>query len=104
MTEHIADGTTSGAKPAPYKDKDTWFRGLMMLLFVAIYHVTAVLIGAIAALQFAWKLVTGEPNARLTSFGEDLARFFYQILRFLTFNTDDKPFPFDEWPSHPPAR
>ena len=103
MTEHVADGPASDAEPSPYKDKDTWIRGLMMLLFVAIYNVAAILIGAVAALQFAWKLVTGAPNGRLTSFGEDLSRYFYQILRFLTFNTDDKPFPFDEWPSHPPT-
>ena len=75
----------------------------MMLLFVAIYNVAAILIGAVAMLQFAWKLITGETNPRLMSFGEDLSRYFYQILRFLTFNTDGKPFPFDEWPSHPPA-
>jgi hypothetical protein len=74
-----------------------------MLLFVAIYNVAAILIGAVAMLQFAWKLVTGEPNPRLSSFGEDLSRYFYQILRFLTFNTENKPFPFEEWPAHPPA-
>lgn len=103
MTEQIAEGTAAEATPSHYKDKEIWIRGLMMLLFVALYNVAAVLIGAVALLQFAWKLVTGQTNARLTEFGEDLSRYFYQILRFLTFNTDDKPFPFDEWPSHPPA-
>ncbi|NKB59216.1 MAG: DUF4389 domain-containing protein [Alphaproteobacteria bacterium] len=103
MAEQISDGTASDAKTSHYKDRKTWIRGLFMLLFVAIYNVAAVLIGAVAVLQFAWKLVTGEPNPRLTSFGEDLSRYFYQILRFQTFNTETKPFPFEEWPSHPPA-
>lgn len=103
MSDQISDGATSHAKTAHYKDKALWIRGLLMLMFVAIYNVAAVLIGATAILQFAWKLVTGETNERLTSFGEDLSRYFYQILRFLTFNTEDKPFPFNEWPSHPPA-
>lgn len=103
MAEQISDGVASDTKSAPYKDRSTWLRGLFMLLFVAIYNVAAVLIGAVAVLQFAWKLVTGETNPRLLSFGEDLSRYFYQILRFLTFNTETKPFPFEEWPSHPPA-
>ncbi len=103
MTDQISDGTASEAKPSHYKDRNTWVRGLFMLLFVAIYNIAAILIGAVAMLQFAWKLATGEPNPRLLSFGEDLSRYFYQILRFLTFNTEAKPFPFEEWPSHPPA-
>jgi hypothetical protein len=103
MAEQTTDGATSDSRTSYHKDKDIWIRGLLILLYVAIYNVAAVLIGAVAMLQFAWKLITGETNPRLTSFGEDLSRYFYQILRFLTFNTDDKPFPFDEWPSHPPA-
>ena len=103
MAEQISDGVASDTKSAHYKDKSTWIRGLFMLLFVAIYNIAAILIGAVAVLQFAWKLVTGETNPRLLSFGEDLSRYFYQILRFLTFNTETKPFPFEEWPSHPPA-
>ncbi len=98
MTERITDADTTF-----YKDRSTWFRGLFMLLFVAIYNIAAVLIGAVAILQFAWKLVAGAPNPRLLSFGEDLSRYFYQILRFLTFNTETKPFPFEDWPAHPPT-
>ncbi len=92
----------SDAKSVHYKDSRTWVRGLFMLLFVAIYNVTAILIGAVAILQFAWKLIGGETNPRLLSFGEDLSRFFYQILRFLTFNTEEKPFPFADWPAQAP--
>ena len=98
MTERISDPGT-----AYYKDRGTWIRGLFMLLFVALYNVAAVLIGAVAILQFAWKLVSGETNPRLLSFGEDLSRYFYQILRYLTFNTEEKPFPFADWPSPPPT-
>lgn len=102
MAEQITDGAASKTGASHYKDRETWIRGLFMLLFAAIYHVAAILIGTVAVLQFAWKLVTGDANPRLTAFGEDLSRYFYQIMRFLTFNTDEKPFPFADWPSHPP--
>lgn len=98
MAERISDESTEY-----YKDRSTWVRGLFMLLFIALYHVAAVLIGAVAVLQFVWKLISGEVNPRLLSFGEDLGRYFYQIMRFLTFNTEEKPFPFTDWPSAPPA-
>ena len=97
MTELISD-----EKGAHYKDRSTWVRGLFMLLFVALYNVAAILIGAVAILQFAWMLISGETNPRLLSFGESLSRYFYQILRYLTFNTEDKPFPFSDWPSPAP--
>ena len=103
MTERISDGSAPEQEVAHYKNRETWVRGLFMLLFVAIYNVAGVLVGAVAVLQFAWKLVTGESNPRLSSFGEGLSRYFYQIVRFLTFNTEIKPFPFEDWPSHPPA-
>ncbi len=97
MTEQISD-----ANKVHYKDRVTWVRGLFMLLFVALYNVAAILIGAVAILQFAWKLISGETNPRLLTFGEDLSRYFYQILRYLTFNTEEKPFPFADWPAQAP--
>ncbi len=97
MTEQVTD-----ANGVYYKDRGTWIRGLFMLLFVALYNVAAALIGAVAILQFAWKLISGDTNPRLLSFGEDLSRYFYQILRFLTFNSEEKPFPFADWPAHGP--
>lgn len=103
MTEQISDGIASEAKPSPDKNHAIWIRGLFMLLFFAIFKIAAMLVGAVAVLQFAWKLVSGDLNPRLDSFGEDLSRYFYQIVRFLTFNTETKPFPFEEWPSEPPA-
>ena len=98
MTERISDESAEY-----YKDRSTWMRGLFMLLFMALYQIAAVVVSAVAVLQFAWKLLAGAPNPRLLRFGEDLGRYFYQIMRFLTFNTEEKPFPFADWPSAPPA-
>ena len=98
MAERISD-----AQAEYYKDRGTWVRGLFMLLFIALYQIAAVVVGAVAVLQFVWKLTTGATNPRLLRFGEDLGRYFYQIMRFLTFNSEDKPFPFADWPSAQPA-
>lgn len=79
--------------------RKTWLRGLYMLLFAVIYSVTEVVIGAVVILQFLFTLVTGKTNARLLQFGRSLSRYVYQIMLFFTFNSEELPFPFNEWPS-----
>jgi fatty acid desaturase len=82
------------------KSRTTWLR----LLFMAIYGVVAWLVGmvglVIVVLGFFWVLFTGEVNRELRQIGQAIASYIYEIVRYLTFNTDDKPFPFGgAWPS-----
>jgi hypothetical protein len=81
------------------RKRTTWLRGLYMLLFVVIYHVAEFVVGVVVLLQFLFTLVSGQTNARLLQFGQSLSQYVYQILRFLTFNSEDMPFPFNEWPA-----
>lgn len=77
---------------------ETWLRALYMVLFGVIYNVAEIVLLAVVVLQFLLTLFTGKTNQRLLSFGEALSTFVYQIFRFLTYNTEDKPFPFGPWP------
>jgi hypothetical protein len=55
---------------------------------------------AVVVLGFLWLLFTGEVNRELRQVGQALATYLFQITRYLTLNTDDKPFPFGgAWPS-----
>ena len=89
---------TQEATRAHWKDRETWMRGLYMLLFAVIFWVAEVLLLATAVFQFGCVLFTARRNERLLGFGEGLSRWFYEIVAFLTFNTDEKPFPFSDWP------
>lgn len=75
-----------------------WTRLLYMLLFVIFYSVAEVVITAVVIFQFVVVLVTDGPNTRLLSFGQSLSRYVYQVMRFLTFNSEQHPFPFGGWP------
>ncbi len=75
-----------------------WLRFAFMMLFILILSVVSYLIITLVILQFLWSLITGEANDKLRDFGSSGARFIHQVLRFLTYNTDDKPFPFADWP------
>jgi hypothetical protein len=80
--------------------KQTWLRGLYMLLFVVLYHVAEFVVAVVAVLQFLFCLVSGKTNENLLQFADGLSRYAYQILRFLMFNDDSMPFPFAEWPGN----
>jgi hypothetical protein len=80
---------------------DTWTRGLFMLLFVVIYSVAEFVLGAVVFFQFLHVLATRETNERLREFTTDVSVFMYQILQFLTFNSEVKPYPFASWPDGP---
>ncbi len=78
--------------------RETWIRLLFLLLFLAIYGVAEVVLGAMVFVQFGFKLITHETNQKLIKFTTGLNKFIYQILQFMTFNSDEKPFPFSDWP------
>jgi len=80
----------------------TWLRGLFIILFAVIYGIAEVLLMAVVVFQFLATLFTGETNAQLRAFGLSLAAFIYQIVSFVTFNSDEKPFPFGPWPESTP--
>jgi hypothetical protein len=79
--------------------RETWLRGLFIVIFAVIYSVAEVVLVAVVAFQFLATLFAGETNARLRAFALSLAAFIYQIVAYVTFNSDEKPFPFGPWPA-----
>ena len=49
---------------------------------------------------FLW-LFSNAPRDRLAHFGKGLATYAGQLIRYLSFVTDDLPFPFSDWPDVP---
>lgn len=82
--------------------KSTWLRLLFMILFLALWSLSRLVVLAVVVLQFFWVALTGATNARLGAFGMSLATYSFQIIAFLTYNTEEQPFPFSDWPSGAP--
>jgi hypothetical protein len=76
------------------KSRDTWIRLVFMLIYLAVLGVTSMVAMAIIVLGFLVVLVTGERNEQIRSAGNAVANYVRDILRYLTFNEDRKPFPF----------
>ncbi len=76
----------------------TWKRGLFMVLFWVILRLTEFVIIAVGLAQFVLKLSTGSTNQKILAFGDSLTTFTRQMAAFLTYQTDEMPFPFGKWP------
>ena len=84
------------------KQQSTWMRGLYMLLFSMFYTIADIVLFAVIVFQFVLKLFTGNTNERLRKLGLSLGTYIYQILKFLSFNSDHHPYPFGAWPRGEP--
>lgn len=91
------DGKTTGDGAS----RPHWFRGLYMLLFLVIYNVVEALVVLVAVFQFGHTLFTGGTNQRLVGFGRHLSGYIFEIMRYLTYVSDERPYPFNPWPTPP---
>ena len=99
--EHTADDDReSGDLEKNVKQKSTWLRLFFMIVLILVYGVSRVVIGAVVVIQFFYVLFTGETKEQLKTLGHSLAIYSFEIIDYLTFNTDAKPFPFEkDWPT-----
>ena len=74
-----------------------------MLLFTLLLMAARLIVAVVVVVQFVIVLATGKDNQNLRNLGQGLGKWVYQAIMFLTFNSDNKPFPFDEWPVLDPS-
>lgn len=78
-----------------------WLRLVFMLIFAAVLQVASIVIGVLVVAQFLFSLITGEDNQHLRRFGHSLSTYIYDVLKFLCYSSEEKPFPFADWPAGP---
>ena len=80
------------------KQSSVWVRIILMVAFaVVLYPVFLVLLVLMIA-QMLFVIITGESNANLRSLGVALSAYVFQIVQFMSYVTDTKPFPFSDFP------
>ena len=86
-------------KKIPLTNCNTWIRLAYMVLFGLLLMVARLVIAVVVVVQFLLVLLIGSDNENLRNLGQGLGKWVYKTVMFLTFNAEEKPFPFDEWPS-----
>ena len=90
----------SGKIEQNLKSRTTWLRLLFMCLCSLLISLASLVGSVVVILGFLWVLFNGEVNRQLQQTGQSLASYIYEIVRYLTFNSENKPFPFGgDWPS-----
>lgn len=105
-SDHVDDNSgdkQSVAIEENFKSRSTWLRLVFMFVFYVLGSVATMVASFVVVLGFLWVLFTGETNDQLKRTGKGIATYVAQIIEYLTYNSDVRPFPFDgEWPG--PAR
>ena len=74
-----------------------WIRLLFMVLYSLIIEIIALpLILILIFLQFLFHLIAGSPNNQIKNITNWLIDFLTESFEYLTYKTEQKPFPFDQ--------
>lgn len=82
------------------KSRATWTRLLFMLICCVLLSIASFVGTFVVVFGFLWLLITGEVNRQVQQVGQSLSAYIYEIVRYLTINTEERPFPLgNDWPS-----
>jgi hypothetical protein len=98
----MVDATASTPDPQtasqpPLRDR-LWPRLPIMIVFAALMAVAETVLLLIAVAQALWLGFAGARNPRVARFSAALAVWLAQVARFQGCVTDERPFPWREWP------
>jgi hypothetical protein len=88
----------SDLPPPVGPQRKLWVRALLMLVMAAAFQLAATVLVVVAVLQLILSVAESEANARLARVGRSIGRYLAQIARFVSFASEQVPFPFSDWP------
>ncbi len=94
-TETKAEETVS--KNESTINSEVLTRILVTLLFALIGWVSLWVFGVVVLLQFGFLLITGNLNKNLKAFNGELGDYLSDIISYVAFQKEEKPFPFQSW-------
>lgn len=93
MSEGTSDVKTN------VKNVDTWLRGLFIIVYAVISYVLFWIIWLVVIFQFVMKVLTANLNPNVMNFSGGLTRYAFQILEYVTFQSEERPWPIGPWPA-----
>lgn len=80
-------------------EPQAWLRILFMVGFaLVLYLIVAPIVAILMVVQALFTVTTGDSHDKLRRFGQTISVYVYQVLGFLTYNREEKPFPFSDPP------
>jgi hypothetical protein len=88
----------NGELPGTVSRKQVAIRLLYTLLYVAIFEVVKTIVLLITIFEYFFLLVTLRHNEPARTFANKVATYGYRLMRYVTLNENQRPFPFSEFP------
>jgi len=68
------------------------------VLFLIVFGIVHAIINLVTAFQYILLLITLKESQPVRRFANQLAVYGYRLMRYLTLNDNQRPFPFSEFP------
>ena len=80
------------------KEPSIWVNFFLKVIYLIFLNFIIPFFGFITLLQFLVSLGSKKPNDNLISFSKKISIYIYQIINFITYSSDERPWPFNAFP------
>ena len=80
------------------KEPSIWVNFFLKVIYLIFLNFIIPFLGFITLLQLLFSLGSKKPNVNLISFSKKISIYIYQIINFITYSSDERPWPFNTFP------
>ena len=80
------------------KEPSIWVNFFLKVIYLIFLNFIILFLGFVTLLQLLFSLWSKKPNNNLISFSKKLSIYIYQIINFITYSSDERPWPFNAFP------
>ena len=73
-------------------------RLLYSILFLLVFEILRLIVQVTVLGEYVYLLIMGNPSPQLKKFGGWVSDYTFRVLRYLTLNENERPFPFTRFP------
>ena len=95
-TENLSIDTT--VLTENIKEPSIWVNFFLKVVYLIFLNFIVPFLGFITLLQLLFSIGSKKPNENLVSFSKKISSYIYQIINFITYSSDQRPWPFNSFP------
>jgi len=82
----------------PFSRKKIAVRLLYTILFLIVFEIVKIIIQVSVIFQYVYLLISKTSYNPIRNFSNKVSVYAYRVLRYVTLNENEKPFPFNNFP------
>ena len=80
------------------KEPSIWVNFFLKVVYLVFLNFIVPFLGFITLLQLLFSIGSKKPNENLVFFSKKISSYIYQIINFITYSSDQRPWPFNSFP------